>query len=159
MSFLEAVTGIEKLIPDPYLKGGGLHLSGPGGVLVPHTDFHNYGELDLYRQLNVLVYLNPGWDESWGGCLELFEDRQAERASSKIVPTWGTCVIFRTDDLSVHGFPVPIAPGHWRRSIALYYYTARENSTFSGDSTTVLATSWRVAGHTQQSCGWRAIEH
>ena len=74
LSFLEAVTGIEKLIPDPYLKGGPPP-SGPGGVLVPHTDFHNYGELDLYRQLNVLVYLNPGWDESRGGCLELFEDR------------------------------------------------------------------------------------
>ena len=58
----------------------------------------------------------------------------------------------------MHGFPVPIAPGHWRRSIALYYYTAHENSTFSGDSTTY----WRHHGElrdTRSKCAWPAIEH
>ena len=40
LTWLEKLTGIEDLIPDPQLAGGGLHSSGPGGRLVPHTDFH-----------------------------------------------------------------------------------------------------------------------
>ena len=58
---LEQITGIKPVLPDPYLLGGGLHLSGPGGILSPHTDFHYHRPLNLYRRINVLVYLNDGW--------------------------------------------------------------------------------------------------
>lgn len=43
---------------------------------------------------------------------------------------------FRTDDQSVHGFPVPVAKGKWRRSVALYYYTVAPTDNLSGDETT-----------------------
>jgi hypothetical protein len=142
LEFLEEVTGIEKLMSDPYLEGGGLHLSGAGGVLEPHTDFHVYPRLNLYRQVNVLVYVNPVWEEAWGGCLELFADKDAEQLTRKVVPVFGRCVIFRTDDDSVHGFPVPIAEGHTRRSIALYYYTAVDRPDYVGDKYTY----WRRHG-------------
>jgi hypothetical protein len=135
LRFLETVTGIGGLIPDPYYEGGGLHCSGPGGVLMPHTDFHLYGRLKLYRRLNLLLYLNPEWEESFGGCLELWE-KGADRPSKLVVPGWGTCVIFRTDDNSVHGFSTPIKEGHWRRSLALYYYSSQEAARFSGDGYT-----------------------
>lgn len=135
LRFLEAVTGIGGIIPDPYYEGGGLHCSGPGGRLLPHTDFHYYDRLKLYRRLNVLLYLNPGWEESFGGCLELWE-KGAERPAKLVVPRWGTCVIFRTDDRSVHGFSTPVAEGRWRRSIALYYYSSLEAASFSGDAFT-----------------------
>jgi hypothetical protein len=59
LQFLEQVSGIKALIPDPYLTGGGLHCSGPGGTLTPHTDFHLYPRLYLNRRINVIVYLNP----------------------------------------------------------------------------------------------------
>jgi hypothetical protein len=135
LRFLESVTGIAGLIPDPYYEGGGLHCSGPGGVLMPHTDFHYYDRLKLYRRINLLLYLNPDWDESLGGCLELWK-KGAAKPAALVVPKWGTCVIFRTDNQSVHGFSTPVAPGHWRRSIALYYYSSREAPRFSGDTFT-----------------------
>ncbi|HEX8556562.1 MAG TPA: 2OG-Fe(II) oxygenase [Pyrinomonadaceae bacterium] len=135
LRFLESVTGIGGLIPDPYYEGGGLHCSGPEGVLMPHTDFHYYGRLKLYRRINLLLYLNPGWEENFGGCLELWE-KGANKPAKLIVPDWGTCVIFRTDDHSVHGFSTPIKPGHWRRSVALYYYSSQEAARFSGDAYT-----------------------
>ena len=135
LRFLEAVTGIGGLIPDPYYEGGGLHCSGPGGRLMPHTDFHYYERLKLYRRLNLLLYLNQEWEESFGGCLELWE-KGAERPAKLVVPGWGTCVIFRTDDRSVHGFSAPVREGHWRRSIALYYYSSREAVQFGGDEFT-----------------------
>ena len=139
LRLLEKLTGINKLIPDPYLKGGGLHMSGPGGVLAPHTDFHLYEPLALYRRINVLVYLNDEWDESYGGCLELGDPGKPTKT---VVPEWGTVMIFTTDNRSIHGFPKPIAEGRWRRSIALYYYTAEETKEFGGDTTT----AWRTHG-------------
>lgn len=137
---IEQITGVRQLLPDPYLMGGGLHLSGPGGILTPHTDFHYYRALNLYRRLNVLVYLNDGWSLEDGGCLSLYDKQH--RAVKTVVPCWGSVVIFRTDDQSVHGFPVPVAEGKWRRSVALYYYTAAPTNNFSGDETTY----WREHG-------------
>ncbi len=140
LKVLEQITGIKQLLPDPYLAGGGLHLSGPGGILSPHTDFHYYRNLNLYRRINVLVYLNDGWSPQDGGCLSLYD--KDNRPVKTVVPAWGRVVIFRTDDQSVHGFPVPVAEGKWRRSIALYYYTAADTKSFSGDETTY----WREHG-------------
>lgn len=131
LGFLESVTGIAGLIPDPYFEGGGLHCSGPGGVLMPHSDFHYYDRLKLFRRLNLLLYLNPAWEESLGGCLELWVKGDAKPASI-VIPKWGTCVIFQTDDRSVHGFSTPIKDGHWRRSIAIYYYTSERPGPFGG---------------------------
>jgi hypothetical protein len=134
LSTIERITGIDKLIPDPYLNGGGLHSSVAGGVLTPHTDFHVYQRLDLYRQVNLLLYLNHGWDPHDGGALELYEDASATTSSVQVQPEYGTSVIFRTDDRSVHGFPTPLR--RERHSIALYYYTARESASFGGGTTT-----------------------
>jgi Rps23 Pro-64 3,4-dihydroxylase Tpa1-like proline 4-hydroxylase len=144
LSFLEKLTGISKLIPDPYLTGGGIHSSGSGGVLTPHSDFHIYEKLSLYRRLNVLIYLNTDWTEHDGGNLELYSkiDKSPEVS---IVPIFGRMTIFKTDDVSIHGFTKPIAEGKQRSSIALYYYTSREAGIFSGDH----ATHWRLHNNTR----------
>jgi 2-oxoglutarate-Fe(II)-dependent oxygenase superfamily protein len=133
LGFLESVTGIDKLIPDPYYEGGGLHCSRPGAILTPHTDFHYYDRLALFRRINLLLYLNPVWEESFGGCLELWE-KGSKKPAKLIIPKWGTCVIFRTDDRSVHGFSTPVTKDFWRCSIALYYYCSHEAADFSGDT-------------------------
>ena len=138
---LERITGIPRLLTDPYLYGAGLHASGPGGVLAPHSDFHHHA-LGLYRRLNLLVYLNEGWRAEDGGALELYPDAAARETPKSVVPVAGRAVLFVTDDRSVHGFTKPVAPGKERRSIALYYYTAAEAPEFSGDSTTL----WRHTG-------------
>lgn len=137
---LERLTGIQKLLPDPYLAGGGLHMSGSGGTLAPHTDFHIYDKADLYRRINLILYLCPDWTEDDGGCLQLYDSAGTSRRT--VVPAWGRAVVFRTDDRSIHGFPTAVAEQKIRRSIALYYYTAAEAPEFSGDATTY----WRVHG-------------
>jgi hypothetical protein len=136
LAMLERVTGIEKLIPDPYLNGGGLHSSGPGGILKPHSDFHNYERLGLFRRLNVLVYMNADWTADDGGSLQLWGDANATQVARRVVPVFGTCVLFQTDFDSVHGFTDPVKGSRYRNSIALYYYTAAEAEKYSGDTTT-----------------------
>jgi len=123
--WLEALTGIEGLIPDPYFGGGGLHQIEPGGFLKVHADFNVHPKLKLDRRLNMLVYLNKDWREEYGGHLELW-DRQGKQPVKKILPLFNRTAIFSTTDTSFHGHPHPLTcpPGMTRKSVSLYYYTA-----------------------------------
>ena len=123
--FLEELTGIDGLIPDPYFGGGGLHQIEPGGFLKIHADFNVLPKLKLDRRVNMLVYLNKGWEDSWGGHLELWNASMTE-CRKRVSPVFNRTVVFSTTDTSFHGHPHPLAspPGVTRKSISLYYYTA-----------------------------------
>lgn len=125
LQFLEGLTGIDGLIPDPYFEGGGYHEISAGGLLGIHADFRIHNRLHLERRLNLLVYLNEPWDEAWGGKLELW-DRSMKQCEAAVSPLANRCVVFSTDADSFHGHPDPLQtpPGVTRKSIALYYYTA-----------------------------------
>lgn len=124
LQFLEGLSGIDGLISDPYFEGGGYHEIDQGGLLGVHADFRINNKLHLQRRLNLLVYLNPDWDERWGGQLELW-DRSMKRCEASIFPILNRCVVFSTDADSFHGHPDALRTpdGVKRRSMALYYYT------------------------------------
>jgi hypothetical protein len=123
--FLEALTGIEALIPDPYFGGGGLHQIEPGGFLKIHSDFNVHPKLKLDRRANMLIYMNKDWREEWGGHLELWDASMSQRRQ-RIAPLFNRTVVFSTTDTSFHGHPHPLQspPGVTRKSLSLYYYTA-----------------------------------
>ena len=124
LEFLEKITGIEGLISDPDLDGGGLHMIERGGFLNVHVDFLAHTTRKSWsRQLNLLIYLNKDWRESWGGSLELW-DKEMTHAVRKITPIFNRCVIFHTCEGSYHGHPAPLdCPlDVQRRSLALYYF-------------------------------------
>jgi Rps23 Pro-64 3,4-dihydroxylase Tpa1-like proline 4-hydroxylase len=123
--WLEALTGIDGLIPDPYFGGGGLHQIEPGGFLKVHADFNTHPKLKLDRRLNMLIYLNKQWKEEYGGHLELW-DRDGKACRKRILPIFNRTVVFSTTDTSYHGHPHPLTspPGVNRKSVSLYYYTA-----------------------------------
>lgn len=125
LRFLEALTGIDHLLPDPQLLGGGVHLVGPGGHLGVHADFNWHPGIQAHRRINLLLYLNDPWDSAWGGDLELWSTDAARREKS-IAPLFNRAVIFNTRSDTFHGHPAPLATpeGVWRRSIAMYYYTS-----------------------------------
>jgi 2-oxoglutarate-Fe(II)-dependent oxygenase superfamily protein len=124
VGFLEQLTGIEGLIPDPYFWGGGLHQITRGGYLKVHADFNRYSKLRLDRRLNLLLYLNRDWKEEYGGHLELWNE-QMTTCERKILPIFNRCVVFSTTDYSYHGHPDPLncPEQQTRKSLALYYYT------------------------------------
>ena len=125
LEFLEGLSTIEGLLPDPYFAGGGFHEIGTGGKLGIHADFRINNKLHLSRRMNVIVYLNEGWREEYNGSLELWSRDMKNRVKS-VTPVWNRCVIFNTDADSYHGHPDPLTTpeGVLRRSVALYYYTA-----------------------------------
>jgi len=65
--FLETLTGVDCLIPDPYLFGGGAMISETGDFLKIHQDFNWHYQ--LHRRVNVLFYLTPDWKSEYGGIL------------------------------------------------------------------------------------------
>ena len=122
--FLEALTGIEGIIPDPHFEDGGVRQMSRGGFLKMHTASHGNKKLKLDRRLNVLIYLNQDWEENWGGHLELW-DSERQSQLIKIPPVFNKTVIFSTTDHSYHGYPNPLEcpEGVSRRSLALFYYS------------------------------------
>lgn len=127
LAFLQELTGIGGLLPDPYFEGGGLHETKRGGHLGVHADFNIHDRLKVERRLNLLIYLNEDWDESYGGELELWNKDMSECAV-RVKPVFGRAVIFSTALDSFHGHPDPLKcpPQRSRRSMATYYYTAAE---------------------------------
>ncbi|HEY0759195.1 MAG TPA: 2OG-Fe(II) oxygenase [Acidisarcina sp.] len=135
IEFLEILTGIEGVIPDPYFVGGGLHQIKPGGKLGVHADFNIHEKFKLDRRINVLVYMNKDWKEEYGGHFELW-NKDMTAAEAKILPLFNRCAIFSTTDYSYHGHPTPLAcpPDRTRKSIATYYYTNGRPEEEVGDS-------------------------
>ena len=125
LQFLQQLTGLEALLPDPYFQGGGLHQIVSGGILDIHTDFNDYRRLGIYRRLNVLLYLTADWQAGDGGELELWDGPPPEGSCVKqLPPLFNRLVLFKTDKSSFHGHTREWRPrDRTRRSIALYYYT------------------------------------
>ena len=125
ISFLQSITSIkEKLIGDQAFNGGGLHEIKRGGLLKIHTDFNRHPSLELDRRLNVLIYLNKDWEESYGGHLQLW-DKDMKYCKKKYLPNFNSMVIFGTTDFSNHGHPDPLTcpNDRSRKSLATYYYS------------------------------------
>lgn len=124
LAFLEALTGIDGLIPDPYFGGGALHQIVRGGFLKVHADFNWHPKLRLDRRLNVLIYLNRDWRAEYGGALELW-NREMTKPEKTVLPVFNRTVVFSTTDFSYHGHPHPLACPEpmTRKSVSLYYYS------------------------------------
>ena len=125
LAFLQELSGLEEvLLPDPYFEGGGFHEIKKGGLLKIHADFNKHSKTKLDRRLNVLIYLNKNWDETYGGHFELW-DTGMKHCEKKILPIFNRMAIFSTTSNSYHGHPNPLnCPEEFsRKSMALYYYS------------------------------------
>lgn len=129
-AYLEHLTGIKGLLPDPLFDGGGLHRTERGGHLNVHADYSkHHTHTDWRRRVNVILYLNDNWDEAWGGHLELWSTDMKTRVKS-IAPRANRMIIFNTTSTAFHGHPEALKcpPEIARKSLALYYFTAGDSS-------------------------------
>tara|TARA_R100000900_G_scaffold138491_1_gene117535 strand:+ start:2889 stop:3581 length:693 start_codon:yes stop_codon:yes gene_type:complete len=131
---LEHLTGIKNLIADDTYSGGGVHKTLSGGKLSIHTDYSRHPTKPLFRRINLLIYLNPIWEDDWGGTLQLL-DYETKEKIVEVHPKMNTAVIFNTSIKSLHGNPdIVKSPPHIPRySLALYYFT---KESFEDDQST-----------------------
>lgn len=131
VEFLTRLTGIEGLMPDWSMDGGGLHQTLRGGHLNIHADFTTHHDHENWaRRVNILLYLNESWDsDAWGGQLELW-DAKMTACQAKVTPAGNRMLVFTTTFDSFHGHPDPLTcpDDVARRSMALYYFTEEERA-------------------------------
>src|SRR5262249_14612242 len=91
-------------------------------------DFNFHPGTRWHRRLNLIVYLNPEWEDSWGGNLQLQADPwNGDTRGPTIAPLFNRAVVFETTERSWHGFsPIHLPPEKKtlsRKSFAIYLYT------------------------------------
>ena len=128
--FISEITGIQALLPDPYLSGAGYHVIPPGGKFDVHADRNMDHFSGLERRLAMLVYLNKSWDPQFGGQLELW-NQYGTQCEKVIQPIFNRTVVFEIADRNFHAVrPVTHQSGRKRISFAVYYHTVGRNVSF-----------------------------
>lgn len=148
LKIIEYITGINDLVSDEKLFGGGLHQSVKGAFLDVHVDFNYHPETKYHRRMNILVYMNKDWQQEYNGYLELW-DMETKKQLAYLAPNFNRCVIFETNEISFHGHPKPLntPEGVSRKSLAAYYYTKeRPNSEVAQDHNTIYVNTEGTGG-------------
>jgi hypothetical protein len=125
LHWLEGVTGLEKLVPDPHLIGAGLMRCGPGHSLQLHTDFNWNEELHLNRALSLIIYTSRHWRPEWEGALE-FWDFEKTKPMHRVDPLPNRMLLWNYDERLIHGHPNAITcpQGVTRDGLRLFYFTS-----------------------------------
>ena len=126
---LSDLTNKKPLYPDIGLHGGGWHMHVKGGNLAVHLDYSKHPKIPLQRKLNLILYLEDGYESSWGGDLQLWSHDEENKKPGEMVKTieakFNRAVIFDTTQNSWHGIPTKLEcpKGKARKSFAVYYMT------------------------------------
>ena len=121
---IEPIVGMENLVGDPLFHGAGLHEMYRDGWLEMHADYTRHFSLPLMRRINILIYLNRDWDESWGGELAL-QDNQNKQDRISYPPHFNRTIIFPTTAKTFHGAPNTLTCplNRSRKLLSIYYWT------------------------------------
>lgn len=103
---------------DPTNHGGGLHCMLPNGYLCCHLDYDLHPKLPGKRRaLNLIAFLNPVWEKSWGGALCLCDPMG--NVVKRFYPQPGLLVAFECSDLAYHMVEPILETGTQRITLAV----------------------------------------
>jgi hypothetical protein len=88
---------VARLLDQPVARGLEIRLvrHASGDWLGPHTDRGD-------KLFSHILYFNPGWQEEWGGCLEILEGADPATVAGRIVPRLGASALLAQADNSWH---------------------------------------------------------
>ena len=130
--WLEQLTGIQGLIPDPHLVGAGYSKIYTGDVLKVHTDFNWNNTLKLHRACSLIIYLTPDWNPEWGGSLD-FYNQSNDKIVTSVACAFNRCLIWNYHKFGFHGCEQPLScpDKTFRTAFRIFYYTS--NSQYNPD--------------------------
>jgi len=125
LSWIEQVTGINKLVADPHYRGAGITQVSRGNSLGLHNDFNWNEQIRLTRRANIILYMNPVWNPAWGGELEFWNFDKTE-CLVKIEPRPNRLAIWNYDERLIHGHPHPLMCPEdiLRQNFIQFYYSS-----------------------------------
>jgi len=121
VKLVEDLTGINGMSPDDHLYAGGISLMACGHFLNPHLDNSHDKDRNLYRVLNLLYYVSPGWNHESGGNLELWDDGPGGKPR-EIVSTFNRLVLMITNQTSWHSVTPVTSSALPRCCVSNYYF-------------------------------------
>ncbi len=125
--FIEEVSGYSGLQGDRQFTGAGLHRYRNGGFSEIHLDSNRHPfDVSLHHRVNLLIFLNPGWDSRWGGELVLWSsvNGRPDRPAAIIEPTYNRAVIFNVTARAWHSVNRIKCPREAaRNSVAIYFFS------------------------------------
>jgi hypothetical protein len=131
---MSKITGIDGLFTNTDPLGQGIHQGGVGSFLDVHIDVNVNVAKQLWRRINLLVYLNREWKAEYGGDVELW-NKEMTKCVVKYPPFFNKAVIFLTDENSPHGYSkLNIPEGESRKSYYAYFFTPLEEGVKYEDS-------------------------
>lgn len=122
LHIVSEITSRGELYADASLYGSGISQMAEGDFLLPHLDNSHDGDGKLYRVLNALYYITPGWPADGGGNLELWDKSMKQRV--EIHAKFNRLVMMETHTESVHSVSKVTVPGGVRACISNYYFSA-----------------------------------
>ena len=147
-AWISTVTGIDGLLTPDNPLGSGVHQGADGSYVDVHIDVNYDPESNLWRRVNLLVYLNRNWKDEYGGHLEIW-DKFMKRAEKRIAPAHNRAVLFLTDENSPHGYQtIRVPEGETRKSFYAYFFTPIQDGFRYSDSRFIARpndSAWRKA--------------
>lgn len=122
---------LKDVIPDEHLYAGGISMMGHKQFLNPHLDNSHDKERERWRVLNLLYYVTPGWEEHYGGNLELWPNGLNQEQIT-IHSKFNRLAVMATHNTSLHSVSPVSYKGH-RCCVSNYYfskYPVHESDTF-----------------------------
>jgi Rps23 Pro-64 3,4-dihydroxylase Tpa1-like proline 4-hydroxylase len=118
-----AITGLEAMEPDAELYAGGISAMAKGAYLRPHLDNSHDGKRKRYRVPNLLYYVTSGWEEDYGGSLQLW-DQGPQGKPRTIASQCNRLALMATDKHSWHSVNEVVYDGV-RCCVSNYYFSRK----------------------------------
>lgn len=115
------ITGLQALQPDAQLYAGGISMMSKGHFLNPHIDNSHDKDRALYRVLNLLYYVSPGWSIKHGGNLEVWPEGVSGEPVT-IESRFNRLAIMVTNRTSWHSVS-PVVADDLRCCVSNYYFS------------------------------------
>ena len=128
---IEEISGLIAVFPDEYLYAGGLSIMPKDKFLNPHLDNSHDKDRKYWRVLNLLFYVTPDWENSFGGNLELWPNG-LENPPITITSKFNRLVVMTTHKKSWHSVN-KVLVDNARCCVSNYYFSEQpilETDTF-----------------------------
>lgn len=134
IKIMQTITGLDDLVTTDDALGAGVHQGGDGSYVDVHIDSNYNSMQNLWRRLNLLIYLNKDWKPEYGGDLELW-DKKMTQCEATVPCDFNRAVIFLTDENSPHGYAkINVPEDETRKSFYTYYSTKTDKDFVYVDS-------------------------
>lgn len=121
IDLISKITKTVQPLADEFLYAGGLSLMKKNQFLNPHLDNSHDKDRKLWRILNLLYYVTPGWELENGGNLEIWPEG-LKKEPITITSKFNRLVVMATHQASLHSVS-PIVAEVSRKCISNYYFS------------------------------------